>query len=455
MCSSDLVVLIDSHMDCDDCKGAVVENELYTWDGAWTTLTPALTEDWLTHLAELDDGTLVAAGTDVAEWYGDWTFEGVNGSFADVAAQGNAVLAVTDTGTVFRGLPGDLAEETVGTEPLVAVADAGGVAWALGTSNAWYDAGAGWTAVALPEGTWRGLSSSSEGVVVVGDDLGPVGLVGGASGFSEAWREVDVPVGPVWVDEEGNSWSGGSMRVARWGGLTEAWALGFDPWAMAGGSTEDVLALGYENVASWDGTAWTETSLPDVFWMAGAVASDGAAFIGGADQGDGEEQQAVVRQRSGTGWEDLDELPVTAMGVAAITAFTEDDVYVLTWSGSQLLHWDGADWEVLVEGAAGDPACMWGISGDDLYVGGEGLWHWDGAALSEVEGAPFGVTGLAGDEDGVLVAGTDGWGDAYAPVALLYEDGGWSEIVRADDRVFVGAGGGERVVLAGRDGLRE
>ena len=149
------VVLIDSHMDCDDCKGAVVENELYTWDGAWTTLTPALTEDWLTHLAELDDGTLVAAGTDVAEWYGDWTFEGVNGSFADVTAQGGAILAVTDAGTVFQGLPGDLVEETVGTEPLVAVADAGGVAWALGTSNAWYDAGAGWTAVALPEGTWQ------------------------------------------------------------------------------------------------------------------------------------------------------------------------------------------------------------------------------------------------------------------------------------------------------------
>ncbi|MFZ5477622.1 MAG: hypothetical protein ACOZNI_12670 [Myxococcota bacterium] len=61
------------------------------------------------------------------------------------------------------------------------------------------------------------------------------------------------------------------------------------------------------------------------------------------------------------------------------------------------------------------------------------------------------VTGLAGDDDTLLVAGADAGG---APVAFAYGDGTWSELFRADARVLVGAGGGVQVVVVDAEGWR-
>jgi hypothetical protein len=64
------------------------------------------------------------------------------------------------------------------------------------------------------------------------------------------------------------------------------------------------------------------------------------------------------------------------------------------------------------------------------------------------------VEGLAGTDAGLLVSGTDGYGDAFAPVTFTYADGVWTELLRADERMLIAAGGGAEVVLAGGEGWR-
>jgi hypothetical protein len=467
------VVVLRAHMDCDDCDGEVVTNGLSTWDGAaWTVTTPPPNAAYLYALAELPDGTLVAVGSGgtVAVWEGEgWTFAGTGGDAAliDVAATADGIVAVAEDGTVVRGPLDALVVESVDAGGLtaVAVADDGAI-WALGAAGVWVDDGTGWVAVPLPAGAWADLVVTVDGVVVVGDHAGPTVISGDTSGFASAWHADSVDAGTVAVDAAGAAWIVGPEAVARWddAGVT-VWPADLPGvfHAAVGDGAEDLVVVGNETIATWDGVAWSEVVTGENVQLSSvSVASDGAAFAVGAATSDAEVVTPVFWRRTDGVWAaETAPIPTTADQLIAVQAFAQDDVYALSWrSPAQLLHWDGAAWSVVVEDLGEDYEVMWGRDGSDLYLGrghpdgGTSLARWDGATLSAVAGAPFAVEGLAGTDAGLLVSGTDGYGDAFAPVTFTYADGVWTELLRADERMLIAAGGGAEVVLAGGEGWR-
>ncbi|MDP2306631.1 MAG: hypothetical protein Q8P18_11470 [Pseudomonadota bacterium] len=467
------LVVLNSNTDCDDCEGPSVSNRLAEWDGAdWTVIEPPLLAVWLTALAETSDGTLVAAGAGgaIAVWDGDaWSLResGAEAHLASIAADAAGIVAVGAGGAVVRGPVDALTVESAGTEDLVSV-DIGedGTVWALGRTAAWRDDGAGWASVALPEGDWWDLAATREGAVVVGEDAGPVGLAGGASGFAEAWRQDSVDAAGVIVGADGVAWIVGSNEIARWD------ADGLSVWsaevpgevlAVGGRGPDDLLAVGYETLATWDGAAWTLASPGEGVLLRGvSVAPDGAAFAVGQRRDEEEDTTPVFMRRTDAGWiEEAAAIPTSASELIAVQAFAADDVYALSWDApTQLLHWDGAAWTALTDDLGRSYEVLWGRDGADLYLGRgdrEGdasLLRWDGTAMTEVAGAPFAVEALAGTGDTLLVSGTDGYGDDYAPVTLAYEAGVWTELFRGSSRMLVGASGGTQVVIGGGDGWR-
>ena len=453
------VAVLTFFWDCAyGCADKSAWNNLLTWDGtAWSVDEPPLSDVYLWALCETDAGELLAAGTggEVAAWDGSaWQVEesGVSDRLEDIACVGEGVVAVGNAGLVVRGEPGALTVERAGGEDLRAVDIAGdGTVWVLSAAAVWHDDG-GWTSRALPEGEGYDLAATADGVVVVGEEFGPIGLVGDADGLTVAWHVASTNTGPMWRDPDGAAWMVSGNTVGRWAadGSIEGWDIGGDAAAGAGSGADDVVVVGWESLIAWDGRAWEATPLDeDVQLWDVSIGEDGVAFAVGSVRSHEEVESPVFLRRGPAGWDV--EVPPSAEVLVAVHAFAEDDVYALTGRPSQLLHWDGAAWSDLTGDLGVNITVLWGRSGSELYLGGDALLSWDGAAIVEVGGAPFAVEDLAGDDDGMLVAGTDGWGDDYAPVTMLYEGGTWTEVARADSRMTVcgadvvaGDGGGWR-----------
>ncbi|NOY26749.1 MAG: hypothetical protein GXP62_12825 [Oligoflexia bacterium] len=475
-----LPVVLDSHVDCEEyCTGTIVHNDLLTWNGAaWTIARPPMLDHYLMALASTDEGQLIAAGEGglIATWEdGAWALAetGTTASLADLVIDGTALVAVGTGGTVLRGsldappletLPLETLElETVGDENLVAAAiGTDGSTWVLGESKAWRDDGSGWQAVDLPEGDWADLATSPDGVVVVGKDLGPVGLAGDAGGLAEAWRldSIDWPTS-CWVDPEGTVWlSSASGMVGRWTDdalEVEQVEISYDyAELIAGGTAQDVLMVGHSTLWSYDGITWTQQDVlsDGDSVQAAAVADDGTAYAGGSHfLYDAGVVGAWWRRVDGD-WEvDPVPLPEGSGELTGVLVFSANNVVAVEYSpieGYSLLRFDGESWTVI--DALVDPGFFsaWGTAADDLWLlgGSNGtlLQHWDGSALSE----PYDVPGaldyqyaapndhrrIMGSGDELLVTGHDREvSDGRDQAAWEYLDGTWSQVLRSEDLV--------------------
>jgi hypothetical protein len=451
------VAVLYTHMDCDDCEGDIVSNDLLVWDGStWTEHEPPLSPYWFTALAELDDGTLVAAGSaGVGFWDGAaWDVTLVPDLWAaDLVSDGDAVLAVGAGGVVVRGTAGALTTEFVGSEDLVAASTRDGVTWLLGASAAWADDDGVWIEAPLDAALWVDIVVS-DGAVAVGWDSGPVGVLGATDGFLEVWREASLPLGSAWVDGDGAAWCVGA-GAGRWDDTLAVWTLDDDYRTLSGSGPSDIVAVGGATIAEWDGSSWTVTDASGngELWDV-AVAPDGAAFAVGTRYGDEEGGAPILFSRSEGAWVQHTDAPTAAEVLVSAVAFAADDVYVLGWPNDELLHWDGVVWTAVATEIPGDPVHLWGRAGDDLYLGGDGMYHWDGAVVEEVVGAPAGIHDISGDDEALLISGTDGWGDAYAPFVTELRAGVWTELFRGDDGFVIAAGGGVQVVFDGAEGWR-
>jgi hypothetical protein len=467
-------------VDCYyDCPPSVTVH-LGLWDGvAWSVHSVGPT-DWLNDLVETADGTLVAVGGGgwVARWDGAaWVDEhrGEDGTLRAVATDGTGIVAVGDDGLVVRG---DLGALTVrvggGVDGLDTVAvGPDGTAWALSWRAAWVDDGTGWAEVALPEdNVWASVGVRADGsAIVAGDQAGPTALVGDAAGWTVAWRQPSLWwVGDLWVDADGATWFGSHGAIGRWdaAGVLEAWVppnpsneTAGEVRAVAGRGPDDVVAGGDDGVFDWDGTAWTWgwVAQDAIVWDV-AMAPDGTAFAGlGAWLPDETQVPQLLRRDAGVWSVDPAPIPGGSVGLMALQAFAADDVYALTWRPSALLHFDGTGWTDLTGDLGAFYGAMWGRSGADLYLatdedGVPTLLHWDGVAASAVAGAPPHLTAVSGCDDAVIVAGTDGWGDDFAPFTSILRDGVWTEMYRATSRMAVGGAGGTVVVAGDADAWR-
>lgn len=137
--------------------------------------------------------------------------------------------------------------------------------------------------------------------------------------------------GPIYGSGANDVWIGS----LHWDGATLTLDAAHRPPGRAWfASKTDAWAVHGQKMAHWDGATWTDVATPAVFALSG------------------------------------------------VFGFATDDVYAV--GGPGLFHWDGASWSATAVAlpAGGTGSEVWGRSGADLWVGGDKLYRFDGAAFT-------------------------------------------------------------------------
>lgn len=262
----------------------------------------------------------------------------------------------------------------------------------------------------------------------------------------------------IWGASNAQAWAVGDQgSILRWDGAQ--WSSFTSPTTSSlksvhGAAADDVWAVGANGtVLHWQGSAWTPTttglaatfttdlygvyalSTSDV-WMVGANTNSTQTFAAHWDGEQWTERTAQVPQvQQGEyfyGVWGADSNQVFAVGSrGSIVHWTSSpepgwstalqmplynnanfvSLYAIGGIGNsawavgefgQIARWDGNIWSVWTP-AAGNPLpgyvtlnAVWGTSGSDLYLGGnDGLWHWDGNSLTQVD-EPLSPSGIWG-----------------------------------------------------------
>ncbi|MBW2457987.1 MAG: hypothetical protein JRI68_26005 [Deltaproteobacteria bacterium] len=265
-----------------------------------------------------------------------------------------------------------------------------------------------------------GCSSDEDEVV---DDLGGFKLVTGlpeVMAFGAVWS---FSPSDVWVTAEGGRvlhFDGSSWEETQLG--TTMMMLG--AWGFA---PNDLWLVGGNQLARYDGSSWTLTTLsdeepgiedvveiwgsaPDDVWVVGSQSTaahfDGSTWqryiAAGTDNsvvwGSGPDDVYVsgifdLAHWNGTEWQELD--PGWWSGSAeGIWGFGSDDVWLASGS-DELAHLDGASWEIVELDFIAEAVDLWGSGPSDLWGVGTpgGILHYDGSSWTEVAhqeiGSPF------------------------------------------------------------------
>lgn len=261
----------------------------------------------------------------------------------------------------------------------------------------------GWRRVDVPEigRANRAVVSSPDEVWVVGDGVS-------LHGVGDEWREVptaELPDKPAQL-----------FGLMAFG--SDLWTAGFAP---ADGSSRGT-------VQRWDGTEWTDQSLPAVaaqYWSLaglGGVAADDLWAVGAEH---GEDGPAVAVHRVGDVWLRVP-VPLPGQGSGKlddVLAVASDDVWASGyWKRVDdrarlpyLVHWDGATWSVTDVPAGAAQVRQVVATSTGLYCvgytnGEPYVLRWDGTAWTRVPGPPVpagiehcGLHGAATLPDGRLL----------------------------------------------------
>jgi hypothetical protein len=211
-------------------------------------------------------------------------------------------------------------------------------------------------------------------------------LVGGnrRTGFIERWdgsqwtvlgTHADSDVRGVWGAAPNDVYftasSGSAGVVLHWDGsqLTEVFSAGPAGLSRIDGSgPSDIWAIGFREVARYDGTSWSIVSLPcsDAETFALASAAPGEAWIGGrAGPSSSCTEGETVWRRSGSTWQTT-RSPGQVGRIKDMWAGAANDVWVL--DVEDLHHFDAAGWSTtdrggwVVQHISGSPGgSIWGV----------------------------------------------------------------------------------------------
>ncbi|NUP13729.1 MAG: hypothetical protein HOW73_47440 [Polyangiaceae bacterium] len=277
---------------------------------------------------------------------------------------------------------------------------------------------------------------------------------------------------PGCPDDDGTGGTGGSGGEGGGGAAEPAWRVVFDEGELDrallsvwGTSSTSVYAVGgplgnsgFDALAlHYDGETWTDLAPggSDSFWWVHGTGDDDVWMVG---------ENGRVTHFDGETFEEHD-VPTTATLWGAI-AFAKDDVWVVggmvggpaTEPDDVVLHYDGSAWSLVP--LPGEPLGralfkVWGTSGDDLFVVGEGgvMWHKKGAEWLLESDPPIAGGNLTtvhgcSSSDVYAVGGRD----------LLHYDGStWTKLEQGlsnDVNGVVCVGDGEAAIV-GMGGLKQ
>lgn len=391
--------------------GGAPADHVARWDGeSWHPLAEGVTRTVRT-LAGYGDA-VVAGGRFVrasgvlvnhlATWDGD----------------GWAALA----GTGATGMPGTVAATTTFRGELVAAGSFGYAGDVVANNVARWD-GDSWSALTGPEGT--GVVGQVDALAVYDDSLIVAGLFSTAGG---------VPANRV-ARWDGEQWSAVGAGMS---GRVYALAV-HDGYLVAGGAFREADGVTVNRIARWDGESWSAMAGPDGVGMGSGflrtvsalAVHDGDLIAGGQFSEAGGVTVNNVARWDGQAWSALSTDSGTGVDdwVHAL-AVHDGDLIVggrLTTAGGVPAHrvarWDGAGWSALGDGMDNHVRALTVldgrlIAGGEFHrAGAETVHHvaaWDGTAWSALPG-PAGIgtdaavltldTQPRADDPPVLVAG--------------------------------------------------
>jgi hypothetical protein len=247
-------------------------------------------------------------------------------------------------------------------------------------------------------------------------------------------------------------WNGSAWSIVPSPNVTQGYN---ELYGIAAGSSTDVWAVGYHNIAAygsektmalhWNGSRWsvvpTRNLGPNANFLlaASAVASDDVWAVGLGASTSNEVGRPLIQHWDGARWSLV---PNPSLGGAfgilnEVVTLASDDVWTVgSHDGSTLIeHWDGSSWTVvpspngplaeseLYAVSAAGPDDLWAVGQSYNFLAGETLAeHWDGAAWTVVPSLdavpPF--TALYGVH---ALGPNDVWavGSTYDPVAVDYK----------------------------------
>ena len=201
------------------------------------------------------------------------------------------------------------------------------------------------------------------------------------------------------------------------------------------------------NVAKWDGTAWSALGSGMSDWVYALAVSGTTLYAGGYFQTAGGVPANRIAKWNGSAWSALGQ--GMNGGVYAL-ALSGNNLYAgggFTTAGGVTAHsiakWDGSVWSALGPGVNGDVRAL-AASGTNLYAGGtfttaggvpaNGIAKWDGSAWSAL-GSGMGGVGYP-SVHALAVSGTDlyagGWfttaGGVPAPYIAKWNGNAWSTL---------------------------
>lgn len=281
--------------------------------------------------------------------------------------------------------------------------------WAFGWQGAWmhYD-GQGWKEGVMPAGRILSAWSAGPRDVLVVDDEDEVWRFDG-TGWGQVLdvhgNGVVTGVGPRrWVFgglglevTDGSYWlqrddlALGYSDHAPWIAGDVVWSVRYDGAVLRGGEDTGLEENGLRQVAAptatlaiaigtagrireWDGTSWADVDVGTTDDLIALTAwPDGAAVVVGHNG-------TVARRTAGGGWS-LEAAPTSAdlLGVWG----GGPDQLVAVGAGAVVMLRDGT-WTDVTPAGAPTLAGVYGTSIDDLWVAGEGLFHYEGGAWTAV-----------------------------------------------------------------------
>lgn len=385
-----------------------------------------------------------------------------SGLYAIWGSAANDVWAVGEAGMVcrFGGVSWTCGREFPMTSTALALTGTSRTnIWAFGTmSDAWHWNGSMWSARTKPAAPSTVLGAAALGTNILAAGLDGAGMLYDGT----SWRTLSLgsatqSFASVWASSASNSYLVGSGgAILRFDGMTaRPHSSGFAGTvsAMWGSSERDVWVFTLDGLGHhYDGTRWTETTLPTEAYSAtgygssnlwvGASAGrlmnydgtrwtitstrDAAAPIRGIYIASSD-RVALVSSSAVQFWDGARfTLTFTPTWLPrAVWGTGPNDIWVAGTPGCPYARWNGATWTAgTVPGCTGGIAAIHGTSATNMYMvsdsAGDSVYRWDGTKFTTV------TTGSMAGKTAVYAVGTRTFVTTTSGEVLIGNSGIWA-----------------------------
>lgn len=182
----------------------------------------------------------------------------------------------------------------------------------------------------------------------------------------------------------------------------------------AGGDFSRIGGISADNIAKWNGSAWSRLGggMSDEVRVLAALG--GNVYAGGYFQSAGKVDANFIAKWNGTNWSSLGFAPITlyegwginAMAVSGSNLYVGGAFYTAgPLNATNIARWDGHEWSALGSGVYGGVYAI-AVSGNDVYAGGDlfdpnseypesCVMKWDGSSWSELGCGGVQITSMA------------------------------------------------------------